>query len=315
MSDIIAQELKELRKRISNSEIPPSTKDNLRLLTWNIRNFNGKKEDRAVKYIAEICKNFDLIAIQEAKHDLGGLEKLQRELGTDYRFLFSDVAGNAERLVFVYNKNKVEFTGLAAEVVMTPGAGRDKVKPELEFDRTPYMASFRINGCNFILVTVHIYYGSGSAVKYRLEEIQNIAKYLRKSSSDTDALDSDYVICGDFNIEQVRTTMTKTKGKPGSNKTILRRLFGALISQRLIIPDDIQNSPTSLDKTEHFDQIGYQHYSDSTISFKQGRAIDFIGAVYVKDPKLKYKMTDHLPLWAEFSVKPDKNPKYINPDS
>jgi len=26
---------------------------------------------------------------------------------------------------------------------MTPGAGRDNKLPELEFDRTPYMASFR----------------------------------------------------------------------------------------------------------------------------------------------------------------------------
>ena len=182
---------------------------------------------------------------------------MQRELGNDFRFLFSDTAGNNERLVFTYNKNKVEFTGLAAEVVMALGAGKDNVKSGLEFDRTPYMASFRINGCNFILVTVHIYYSSGSGVKYRLEEIQNIAKYLKDSSSDTDALDSDYIICRDFNIEQARTEMQKDIGKSDSNKEILKKLFGALVSNGLIISEDVQNSPTSLDKTKHFDQIGY----------------------------------------------------------
>ena len=309
----VQQELEKLQQRIIDAKIPTSSTDNFRLLTWNIRNFNGEKEDRAVAHITEICKNFDIIAIQEVKDDLGGLEKLQRELGNDFRFLFSDTAGNSERLVFIYNKNKVEFTGLAAEVVMAPGAGKDNVKSELEFDRTPYMASFRINGCNFILVTVHIYYGSGSGVKYRLEEIQNIAKYLKDSSSDTDALDSDYIICGDFNIEQARTEMQKDIGKSDSNKEILKKLFGALVSNGLIIPEDIQNSPTSLDKTKHFDQIGYQHYPDSTVEFKRGGAIDFIGAAYVDDPKLKFKLTDHLPLWAEFSTIPDKKPKYINP--
>lgn len=305
------QELENLRKRIIDAKIPKSTPNTLRLLTWNIRNLNGKKEDKAITYIGEICKNFDIIAIQEAKDNLGGLEKLQKELGTKYRFIFSDTAGNSERLVFVYDQSKVQFTGLAAEVVMAPGTGRENIIPELEFDRTPYMASFRINECNFIIVTVHIYYGSGQGVKYRLEEIKNIARYLKKSSTDTDALDSDYIICGDFNIEHVHEEMEKIERK-GRTKEILKQLFGALISEGLIIPEDIQNSPSNLDKTKHYDQIGYQHYDDSTIEFKQGGVIDFVGAVYINDPKLEYKMTDHLPMWAEFSTSKDKKPKFIN---
>jgi exonuclease III len=285
--------------------------NNFKLLTWNIRNLNGKKEDRAIECIKKICKNFDIIAIQEVKDDLGGLEKLQKALGIKYRFLFSDTAGNSERLAFVYDSTKVQFTGLAAEVVMTPGSGKDTVKPELEFDRTPYMASFRVNGCNFIIVTVHIYYGSGSAVKYRLQEIKNIAKYLKKSSADTDALDSDYIACGDFNIAQVKEEMSK--GKKDENKGVLKQLFGALQSNGLIIEKDIQNSPSNLTRTKHFDQIGYHKYKDSTIKFVKGGVIDFIGAVYVGDSKLKYKLTDHLPMWAVFSTSKDKNPKYLNP--
>lgn len=306
-------ELAGLRKRIGDAKVPPPMPDNLRLLTWNIRNFNGDKEDRAVAFIAEICRNFDIVAIQEVKDDLGGLEKLQRMLGVQYGFLFSDTAGNSERLAFAYDRTRVQFTGLAAEVVMAPGAGREKVVPELEFDRTPFMASFRINGCNFILVTVHIYYGSGSAVRYRLEEIQNVAEYLRKSSSDTDALDSDYIICGDFNIEQVREGIEKSGGSKDATREILRQLFGALVSRGLVIPEEIQQSPTSLDRTKHYDQIGYQHYPDSTIQFRRGGVIDFVGAVYQGDPKLKFKMTDHLPLWAEFGTSQDRKPKYINP--
>ncbi len=306
------QELVNLQDRIRQAGIPQSTRNNLRLLSWNIRNLNEKKEDKAITYIAEVLKNFDVIAIQECKDSLGGLENLQRKLGKKYRFLFSDASGNGERLVFVYDQTKVQFTGLAAEIVMVPGAGRSGVKPELEFDRTPFMASFRINGCNFIVVTVHIYYGSGSAVKYRLEEIRNIAKCLQKSSGDTDALDSDYIACGDFNIEDVRIEMKK-EIKEKSKSDPLKKLFGALLSGGLIVPEDIQNSPSNLTKTKHFDQIGYHKYKDSTIKFKKGGVIDFVGVVYINDPKMKYKLTDHLPMWAEFATSKDKKPKYLNP--
>ena len=306
----VAAELVNLRKRITDTNIPASTKGNFRLLTWNIRNLGDKKEDRAITYIAEICKKFDIIAIQEVKDSLAGLEKLQKALGKKYRFLFSDASGNHERLAFVYDSTKVKFTGLAAEVVMVSGAGRPKIKPELEFDRTPYMASFRINRCNFVIVTVHIFYGQKSAVKYRLEEIRNIARYLKKSSSDTDVLDSDYVACGDFNIERVHKKMTKSKSESAK---ILDELFDALKSHGLIIPEIIRKSPSNLSKTKHFDQIGFHQYKDSTLEFVNGGTIDFKDAVYIGDKKLSYKLTDHLPMWAVFSVKPDKKPKFINP--
>ena len=308
MDATIKKELIELKKRIVAANVPAVSNNNFRLLTWNIRNLNSDKEDRAIVYISEVIRNFDIIAIQECKDSLGGLEKLQKQLGNDFRFIFSDTSGNAERLVFVYNSKRIQFTGLAAEIVMTPGAGRDGVKPELEFDRTPYMASFRINGCNFIVVTVHIYYGEGSAVKYRLEEIKNIAERLKECSSDTDALDSDYIICGDFNIEKIRQKIKNATGEEP-----LDELFDALLSGGIIISDDIRNSPSNLDKTKHFDQIGYHHYKDSTIEFVRGGVIDFMGAVYVGDSKLKFKLTDHLPMWAVFNTSKDKKPKYINP--
>ena len=311
----IRRETRNLRKRIRAADIPKRDRNHLHLLTWNIRNLNEKKEQKAIRYIAQICKNFDLIAIQEVKDNLEGLENLQRTLGKKYRFLFSDPSGNGERLVFCYDSDNIQFTGLAAEIVMAPGAGRGKIKPELEFDRTPYMASFRKHGCNFIVVTVHIFYGSGSAVQYRLEEIRNIAKYLKKRSSDVDALDSDFIACGDFNIEDTKRVMaTKQKARTKSaKKQILEKLFDALISGKLIVPTQIRDSPSNLTRTKHFDQIGFHKYKDSTLKFMTGGIIDFVGAVYINDPKLKYKLTDHLPMWAVFSISKDKNPKYLNP--
>ena len=311
----LSTELKNLRTRIKEANIPKRKRTTIHLLTWNIRNLNENKENKAISYIAEIIKRFDITAIQETKDDLGGIEKLQKKLGKNFRFLFSDPSGNNERLVFCYNKTTIQFTGLAAEIVMDPGAGRKKKIPELEFDRTPYMASFRKNGCNFIIVTVHIFYGSRSKIRYRDVEIKNIAKYLKKRSTDVDALDSDFIACGDFNIEDTkRKIASKTKKRKISEKSqILKGLFDSLRSGGLIVPDDIRNSPSNLKKTKHFDQIGFHEYKDSTIGFIKGGTIDFVDAVYRNDEKLKYKLTDHLPMWAIFSTKHDKKAKYINP--
>lgn len=90
-------------------------------------------------------------------------------------------------------------------------------------------------------------------------------------------------------------------------------MFELLQSKGLIIPDEIKNSPSNLSQTKHFDQIAYHQYGDSTISFVDGGIIDFVGAVYRGDKKLRYKITDHLPMWAVFEITPDDNPKFINP--
>ena len=90
-------------------------------------------------------------------------------------------------------------------------------------------------------------------------------------------------------------------------------MFDSLQSGGLIVEDDIKNSPSNLSKNRHFDQIAYHKYDDSTITFVKGGIIDFVGAVYRNDKKLRYKLTHHLPMWAVFETKPDKKPKQINP--
>ncbi len=419
--------LLELRKAIKKSKIPRRSKtNNLLILTWNIRKFSGKKSEKAVKYIAEIIKKFDVIAIQEVMNNLEGIEKLQKALGSRFRFIFSDAAGNNERLLFCYYKSNVKFTGLAAEIVNNPGHGReknrnsnlevfdeikssgkftikvsslskkdkfrkifeifvknkrigkiyakstgkeplktgdiisnrnDKIKLKitkiekkrfgksnpkngyymtfqlvsktpvkiiskdfvLEFDRTPYLASFQKNNCHFIVTNVHIFYGKSNQIEYRRDEIELLAKYIDSKASSADVLDPDYIACGDFNIEEAVKHELKQNGKK-TDSAIRKSLFDALTKNKLIIPDDIRNSPTNLKKNKHYDQIGYQHYEEnkkkkitaSTIEFKKGSAIDFVNALNPQFKKLSHEFTDHLPLWAEFKIKPDKKPIQIN---
>ena len=430
---MINVDMTKLKKRIRESKVPRRTKnDNLLLLTWNIAHFGKNKPKEAIAYMAEIMKRFDIIAIQEVKDDLSGIAALQKKLGKNYRFIFSDASGNSERLVFCYYKNNVKFTGLSAEVVNNPGLGaendkKSNLKPftqikknetievrvgntkqkhsvhkvfevfsknnriarieiesarsspiekdqiyedndvklkiqkfekryykrgdpcngyylaveyigdktadviivrqkELEFNRTPYVVSFSKNNCHFIVTSVHIFYGGKSSILFRKQELEMLASYLEERSSDADALDPDYIVCGDFNIEQAMAYESQESTKRQSDLTytkILDSLFSALTSKGLIIPDAIRRLGTNLDRTKHYDQIGYHQYDDSTIEFVRSNVIDFVGAVFPElgdkpldnrqtRKHLTTKLSDHLPLWAEFSIKPDNKPFEIN---
>jgi hypothetical protein len=83
----------------------PSRKlnENLIIATWNIKHFSNRHTNREIQYIADICERFDIIALQEVKTDLRGLQRLQQRLPGNYRILVSDPTGNYERFAFLYD--------------------------------------------------------------------------------------------------------------------------------------------------------------------------------------------------------------------
>ena len=98
----------------------------LRLATWNIREFDspkyGKRLEESIYYIAEILSQFDLIAIQEVREDRQALDEVVEVLGPDWTYIATDVtegdAGNFERMAFLYNRSKVQFRGVAGEIMI-----------------------------------------------------------------------------------------------------------------------------------------------------------------------------------------------------
>lgn len=104
------------------NRLPDSSKV-LRLATWNLREFGhenkyGKRLDDAYYFIAEIISEFDLVAVQEVTSDLGGLRKLLGLLGAPWKAIATDVSGNSERMVFLYNRNTCQFRGIAGELTL-----------------------------------------------------------------------------------------------------------------------------------------------------------------------------------------------------
>lgn len=124
-----------LKTHIDSAELPQGTappSDNskyVRIATWNIREFDsssyGYRTQEAKAYIAEIISHFDLVALQEIRRDLDALDDVRRLLGPNWQYIATDVtegtSGNSERMVFLYNRNKVWFRNVAGELTLPKG--------------------------------------------------------------------------------------------------------------------------------------------------------------------------------------------------
>ncbi len=304
-----AADIVRLRRRIEAARVPPKVTDrNLLIATWNIRMFGGvypsfeenpdspKRNLRAIAIIAEIISRFDVVAIQEVRRDLTGIRTLLEFLGPNWGLIVSDVtegtAGNAERLAFVYDKRRVEPSGLAGEIVLPPDWGTGAIE---QFARTPYAVSFRAGEEAFILVTVHIRYGEGC--EDRRPELEAFAEWMAKWEDRDKRYHRDIIVLGDFNIDR--------RGDP---------CFEAFTSRGLNVPPQIRGVSTNLAtgrKAKHYDQIGW--FMGQLEMEYTGRAgtVDFAHAVF-KELSLRsmsYRVSDHLPLWVEFSI--DRSKQYL----
>jgi exonuclease III len=131
----VAERLRALRVALrahigedANQRPHPHPDHWIRLATWNIREFPSAKygrrfRDESYYYIAEILSAFDVIALQEIREDLRGLDDVMDLLGEGWSYVATDVtegkSGNHERMVFVYNTRKARFKNIAGEVVLS----------------------------------------------------------------------------------------------------------------------------------------------------------------------------------------------------
>lgn len=93
--------------------------------SFNIRKLGSARKRNALtwKFLADTCRQFDLLAIQETQDNLGGLQKIMELLGPDFGLTISDATGAfpggrglAERFAFIYNRRLVERTELATDI-------------------------------------------------------------------------------------------------------------------------------------------------------------------------------------------------------
>lgn len=298
------EDLARLRRRIERSGLPNKITDrNLLIGTWNVRAFGGvhrsfdenpgspKRNLRALASIAEVASRFDILALQEVKRETSALRLLLDWLGPDWGVILTDVTvgakGNAERLAFVFDRRRVQPSGLAGEIVLPPAADGS---PAEQLDRTPYAVGFRAGYERFTLVTAHIRYGQPGE---RTPEIQALAGHVAREMRDRAEAaiedEDNLLVLGDFNTEQ-------REGDPN---------FEAFVSTGLWVPPQLAGLRTAAgSQPKFYDQIAWFPDSFNLLYNNHAGVIDFVGAVFpeLSVQEMTFRVSDHLPLWAEFSL-------------
>ncbi|HSD61998.1 MAG TPA: endonuclease/exonuclease/phosphatase family protein [Burkholderiales bacterium] len=291
---------------------------NLLIATWNLRAFGDltekwqsgagdspKRDLHSLLCIAEILSRFDVVAIQESRSNLKALRHTLKALGRNWGLILTDVtegqAGNGERLAFIFDTRRVRPSGLACELVVPEerlaqvGAGALK----RQFARTPYAVSFEAGGKTFILVTLHVLYGSAPAD--RVGELKTIAGWMAEWAKDVNAWDHSLIALGDFNIDRRSD-----------------ELYQAFTSTGLKAPEDLNKAPRTLfsdprqpDTSNFYDQIAWFTAPSGapmlSLKYQKGGSFDFSTCCLrnrnLARDTLSWHISDHFPLWAEFGVR------------
>src|ERR1041385_1359184 len=224
--------LRDYRQTKPGRAVPAKAANRLLLAAWNIANL-GVQQRRRQDYqlLAEILRWFALAAGQEVNQNRAGLEAILNELPATYRTIFSDAAGNNERMTFLYDSAKAKPTELVGEVAIPPAELKDVhlpgvTRPFAGFDRNPYLAAFQAGTFRFTLVNVHLYFGDDSeraSIERRSLEAFALARWADREVKSKYAYTQDIITLGDFNLPKAEA------GNP---------VFAALPNRGLHLPKD-----------------------------------------------------------------------------
>jgi endonuclease/exonuclease/phosphatase family metal-dependent hydrolase len=297
--------LRRYRDTKPGRAIPAKAADRFLVATWNVANL-GVQERREKDYllIAEIVSWFDLVAMQEVNNDLSGLRAIHRHLPRSFRLLFSDAAGNEERMAFIYDSDKVTLLEEVGEVAIPPSDINDIRLPGITqafegFDRNPYLAGFSSDSFVYVLVNVHLYFGSESAISMNRRRLETyaVARWADLRRQSPYAYSRDIIALGDFNLP---------KAEPGDP------IFEALTRRGLHLPEHSTQIGSTIETDSHYDQVAF--FPGETQQEFTGNlgVFDFDGALFrtlweARTPReffayVRYYVSDHRPLWAEFRL-------------
>jgi len=320
ITDTPPEEVKAEHQALSaalTANLPPKHVDrNLLIASWNIRGFGNltkewsatasdspKRDLRSLLYISEIVSRFDVIAIQEVKGNLRALRhmlKYLNRINDVWSFILTDEtrgnAGNNERLAFVFDTRRVQLSGLAAELVVPSDGEANLVAGfQTQFARTPYAVAFKACGKTFILVTLHVLFGGDSA--RRIPELRAIAAWLKGWARETNTFNQNLITLGDFNIDLLGSELADAFFSTGLKiplelQTQERTIFGASSDVRRA--DQIAWFPGG-QGTPGLSSLIYNNAAD-VFNFEPF-VLNDLGLTRMQK---SFRVSDHLPLWAEF---------------
>lgn len=305
--DIEINNLRNYQNTASGRAIPAKGSNHLLIATWNIANLGLQdRKDSDYQLIAEMISWFDIIALQEVNDNLIGLRSIMQNLPSSFKVVFSDKAGNNERLAFLYDttNNKISLLEKFGEIAVPPKDHKAIKFPKIQqkfkgFDRNPFLVSFKAEDLRFLLVNVHLYYGEDSKKdrERRALEAYATSRWADLRQKSKNAYVRDIIVLGDFNLPKV---------EPGD------LIYSALRKRGLHRPLHSTRIYSNLSHDKEYDQIMFfPGHTKQNFTGNMG-IFDFDGALFpdlwqtrtAKQFKsfLRYYISDHRILWAEFKI-------------
>lgn len=246
-----------------------------KLLSWNLENFGKSKSKIEIAFMVETVREYDIIAIQEVVAGYGGVQavaKLAAELnrkGAKWEYVISEpTSGNPykkERYAFIWKTGKLKKIGRAWL----------EKKFHMEIEREPYYCTFQYDNKQFTVVNFH-------AIPKSKQPEREI-KYLKYLPDEYPTLN--LIFTGDFNCAQSHTVFNPLK-KMGYQSI--------LAGQKTSLKQKCKNNNCLASEYDNM------YYKTTKIRNLNSGIISF----YKNFNSLKEarKISDHIPIWLEFSL-------------
>lgn len=261
------------------ANLPPSrSTGSIRIASFNIQVFGDSKAKKphVMDILARIIRQFDVVAIQEvcskSQDLLPNFLELVNAGGRHYDYLIGPRLGRTEskeQYVFIYDMATVEVDRSQLYTV---------ADPDDLLQREPLVAWFRVRGpppdqaFTFSLVNVHT---DPDAAPQELEVLADVYRAVRNDGRQED----DVIILGNLNADFDHL------GRLG-------QISGMTCA--------IRGLPTNTRGTQQYDNLVFHSPATAEYSGRSG-VFDFLRE-YNLTLEEAMEVSDHLPVWAEFSV-------------
>lgn len=267
-----------------DSALPPTRgNETIRVATFNIQVFGEAKlaDDEAMRTIVGVLQNFDLVAIQEVRavsQDV--LPRLVERLNAGGNFHYDYALG--PRLGRTSSKEQYAFVFDTATIEIDRNRLYTVDDPDGLLHRPPLVGWFRARGpapeqaFTFSLATIHT---DPDEVDLELDVLDDVYFAVQ---GDPQRREDDVILLGDFNA---RADGLRQLGQIAG---LVKLVSGS--------------TPTNTLRTAQYDNILFQETATSEFTGRGG-VYDFM-----RDPQFNLtqaqaeRVSDHLPVWAEFSV-------------
>lgn len=295
--DIAGLEQIEIKKKSGGTTFPISTMgpelpafqpgETIKIASFNIQVFGQSKlsKPRVMEVLARLVRQFDVVAIQEIRSldqdVMPRFIEIINAAGRNYDFVIGPRIGDTsskEQYAFVFDRQTIEVDRSFLYTVNYP----DNL-----LHREPLVGWFRARGPSvdeaftFTLVNVHT---DPDIVATELSVMDDVYRVVRDDSRNED----DVIILGDFNADHEHL------GELGQVPGITWAIAGI---------------PTNVRRTKQYDNLVFHSLATREFVGRSG-VVDFMRD-YNLSSEEALEVSDHLPVWAEFSIYEGGTPGYV----